>query len=44
MRTFARKSPGFSRKLGVFLVEDGDFCIDLEKEDDEIEDFGVIMR
>ena len=34
----------FFEKVGRFLEEDGDFCIDLEKEDDEIEDFGVIMR
>ena len=34
----------FFAKVGRFLEEDGDFCIDLEKEDDEIEDFGVIMR
>ena len=34
----------FFAKVGRFLEEDGDFCIDLEKEDDEIEDFGLIMR
>ena len=34
----------FFAKVGRFLEEDGDFCIDLEKEDDEIDGFVLIMR